>query len=136
MSSIETLMIVIVAIIFSALIGFAIGKRQRPGGEQQLKEQALQHQQELEQKQMELQAYQELVHNHYDKTAELFKGMAGSYKELFDHLSTGYEQLGNLSDQRVLPDRAGALLDGPDTEAAKEVNFMHPNQPDEDALHR
>ena len=63
--------------------------------------------------------------------------MAGSYKELFDHLSHGYEELGNFTDQRVLPDRAGALLDGPDTQTAKESNFIHPNHKgDEDALSR
>jgi hypothetical protein len=134
MSSTEFWSILVIAVIFAALIGFALGRRKVPGGTQQLKDLQEQHEQQLAQKQMELEAYQEKVHEHYDKTATLFKDMAGSYKELFDHLSVGYEQLGNLSDKRVLPERAGALLDGPD---AAHPDFMHPNyKGDEDALNR
>ena len=121
-------------IIFAALLGFALGRRQAPGGTAQLKEVEEQHEQELAQKQLELEAYQEQVHQHYHKTASLFKEMAGSYKELFDHLSVGYEQLGDLSEQRVLPERAGALLDGPDTNPRSD--FMNPRDKDEDALNR
>jgi hypothetical protein len=121
-------------IIFAALLGFALGRRQAPGGTAQLKEVEEQHEQELAQKQLELEAYQEQVHQHYNKTANLFKDMAGSYKELFDHLSVGYEQLGDLSEQRVLPERAGALLDGPDTN--QRSDFMNPRDKDEDALTR
>lgn len=121
-------------IIFAALLGFALGRRQAPGGTAQLKEVEEQHEQELAQKQLELEAYQEQVHQHYHKTASLFKEMAGSYKELFDHLSVGYEQLGDLSVQRVLPERAGALLDGPDTNPRSD--FMNPKDQDEDSLTR
>lgn len=126
--------IFVLGFIFAALIGFALGRRKAPGGTAQLKEIEEQHEQELAQKQLELEAYQEEVHQHYHKTANLFKDMAGSYKELFDHLSVGYEQLGDLSDQRVLPERAGALLDGPDTHPKSD--FMNPKDQDEDALTR
>lgn len=121
-------------IVFAGLIGFALGRRQAPGGTAQMKEMEDIHEQELAQKQLELEAYQQQVHDHYNKTANLFKGMAGSYKELFDHLSVGYEQLGNLSDQRILPERAGALLDGPDTQPKSD--FMNPKDQDEDAFNR
>jgi hypothetical protein len=121
-------------IVFAALIGFAIGRRQAPGGTVQLKELEEQHELELQQKQLELEAYQQQVHEHYNKTANLFKEMAGSYKDLFDHLSIGYEQLGDLSDQRVLPERAGALLDGPDMQPKSD--FMNPRDHDEDAFNR
>lgn len=123
-----------VGLIVAALIGFALGRRRAPGGTAQLKEIQAQYEQELAQKQQELEAYQEQVHEHYNKTAKLFKEMAGSYKELFDHLSVGYEQLGDLSDQRVLPERAGALLDGPDIHPRSD--FMNPKAQDEDALTR
>lgn len=121
-------------IVFAGLIGFAVGRRRAPGGTAQMKEMEDIHEQELAQKQLELEAYQQQVHDHYNKTANLFKGMAGSYKELFDHLSVGYEQLGNLSDQRILPERAGALLDGPDTQPKSD--FMNPKDQDEDAFNR
>ncbi len=127
--------IFVLAVILAGLIGFAVGRRHRPGGEAQLKDIAKQYDQQLAQKQAELEAYQTKVHEHYDKTANLFKDMAGSYKELFDHLSVGYEQLGNFSDQRVLPERAGALLDGADTHK-KANDFMNPHDQDEDALTR
>jgi hypothetical protein len=136
MSSVETWMITLIAVIFAALLGYALGKKQRPGGQDQLNSLQQEHQKELEQKQLELEAYQQSVHEHYDQTASLFKDMAGSYKDLFDHLSTGYEQLGNYSDKRVLPERAGALLDGPDTQSSQDMNFMHPQSQDEDALNR
>lgn len=126
--------IFVLGLIFAALIGFALGRRQSPGGSAQLKEMEDLHEQELAQKQLELEAYQQKVHDHYNKTANLFKDMAGSYRELFDHLSVGYEQLGDHSDQRVLPERAGALLDGPDTQPKSD--FMNPKDKDEDALSR
>ena len=110
MLSPETWIILVIAMVVAGLIGFALGRRQTSSGVQQVKEM----EQQLSQKELELDAYQQKVHEHYNKTANLFKDMAGSYKELFDHLSVGYEQLGDPSEQRVLPKRAGALLDGKD----------------------
>jgi len=124
--------IFVLSLIFAALIGFALGRRKAPGGTAELKEIQEQHEQQLAQKQLELEAYQEQVHQHYHKTASVFKDMAGSYKELFDHLSSGYEKLGDFSEKRILPERAGALLDGPETQSKSD--FMHPKDQDEDAL--
>jgi uncharacterized membrane-anchored protein YhcB (DUF1043 family) len=129
--------VLILAIIFSSLIGYLIGRRKAPGGKNEIKNLMQEYEEQLSQKQDELETYQHLVHQHYDTTADLFKNMAGSYKELFDHLSVGQEHLGNLSDKRILPERAGALLDGPDAYEAKTNDFMNPNiKSDEDALHR
>jgi hypothetical protein len=126
-------LITLLAAIISGAIGFVIGRKRAPGGEAEVKKLIGDYEEQLLQKQNEIDTYQQMVHEHYDKTAGLFKDMAGSYKNLFDHLSTGYEQLGNYSDKRVLPERAGALLDGPDTEP--HVNdFMNPKDSDEDAL--
>jgi hypothetical protein len=126
-------LITLLAAIISGAIGFVIGRKKAPGGEAEVKKLIGEYEEQLLQKQNEINTYQQMVHEHYDKTAGLFKDMAGSYKNLFDHLSTGYEQLGNLSDKRVLPERAGALLDGPDTEP--HVNdFMNPKDSDEDSF--
>jgi hypothetical protein len=126
-------LITLLAAIISGAIGFVIGRKKAPGGEAEVKKLIGDYEEQLLQKQNEINTYQQMVHEHYDKTAGLFKDMAGSYKNLFDHLSTGYEQLGNLSDKRVLPERAGALLDGPDTEP--HVNdFMNPKDSDEDSF--
>ncbi len=135
MSTTEIWAIAALAVIFAAIIGFVIGRRKAPGGQDEIKNIKQEYEQLLDQKQAELAVYQKQVHEHYNQTAVLFKDMAGSYKKLFDHLSVGSEQLGDLSDQRILPERAGALLDGPDTELAKETNFINPNyKGDEDAL--
>jgi hypothetical protein len=126
-------LITLLAAIISGAIGFVVGRKKAPGGEAEVKKLIGEYEEQLLQKQNEINTYQQMVHEHYDKTAGLFKDMAGSYKNLFDHLSTGYEQLGNLSDKRVLPERAGALLDGPDTEP--HVNdFMNPKDSDEDSF--
>ncbi|HDZ16422.1 MAG TPA: DUF1043 family protein [Methylophaga aminisulfidivorans] len=137
MTSTEMWGILVIAVVIAALAGFVIGRRQQPGGDAQLKDIAESYDRQLAEKQAELDTYKAKVHSHYNKTAGVFKDMAGSYKELFDHLSQGYEELGNLSDQRVLPERAGALLDGPDTSPEKNPNFVNPNHKgDEDALSR
>jgi uncharacterized protein len=133
----EIWLVLILTVIFAGLVGFAIGRRKAPGGQDEIKNLMQEYEQQLSQKNEELEAYQQVVHEHYDSTADLFKNMAGSYKELFDHLSVGYERLGNLSDKRVLPERAGALLDGPDVYENKANDFMNPNiKGDEDALSR
>lgn len=137
MTTNEMWLIVIVASLATAMIGYVVGKRKAPGGQDEIKRLLQEYDQKLTAKNAELDSYKQLVHEHYDETATLFKDMAGSYKKLFDHLSVGSEQLGNLSEQRILPERAGALLDGPEVEIAKDSNFINPNyKGDEDALNR
>ena len=136
MSTAEIWGILILAVIFAGVLGYVIGRRKAPGGQDEINNLTQEYEKQLSQKQEELEGYKQLVHEHYDTTADLFKNMAGSYKKMFDHLSTGYEQLGNLSDKRVLPERAGALLDGPDVYESKVNDFMNPNSSDEDALSR
>jgi len=129
--------IVIIAAIFAALIGFILGRRKAPGGKAEISNLIGEYEQKLNQQQAELDSYKSQVHTHYDQTATLFKDMAGSYKKMFDHLSTGNEQLGNLSEQRVLPERAGALLDGSEAQLTGVSNYINANQKtDEDALSR
>jgi hypothetical protein len=137
MSTNEMWILLILAVIISVLVGYTIGRRKAPGGADEVKQLVQEYDKKLSQQQAELAAYKQHVHEHYVETATLFKDMAGSYKKLFDHLSVGSEQLGNLSEQRILPERAGALLDGPDLEQAKDSNFINPNlKGDEDALSR
>jgi len=125
------------AVIVSLLLGFFIGRREPSGSKGKAKDLLEEYEQTINQQQEELEAYRSQVHEHYDETATLFKDMAGSYKKLFDHLSVGSEKLGDFSEKRILPERAGALLDEPDTDAAKDTNFIDPNHAaDEDALNR
>lgn len=54
--------------------------------------------------------YRQSVDAHFDKTATLFVSMAGSYKELFDHLSSGYEKLSDKSSRELFRERVDSML--------------------------
>ena len=114
MTSIELWAIGIVAVVIAGIVGFLVGRRQPVGSPEQLKQLTQAHERQLSQGQAELDAYQEEVHAYHEKTANLFVSIAAPYKEMFDHLTEGYDKLGNFTEHKVLPDRAGALLDGPD----------------------
>lgn len=114
MTSIEIWAIGIVAVVIAGIVGFLVGRRQPVGSPEQLKQLTEAHERQLAQTQAELDAYREEVHSYHEKTANLFVSMAAPYKEMFDHLTEGYDKLGNFTERKVLPDRAGALLDGPD----------------------
>ncbi|MDT8311777.1 MAG: DUF1043 family protein [Methylophaga sp.] len=114
MSQTEMIALLIVAVIIAALIGFFIGRRMNVDNQEAIRQLKSEHEHQLLAKQAEIDGYHDKVHEHFDKTASLFVNMAGSYKELFDHLSAGYDQLGELGMDKKLPERAGALLDGPE----------------------
>ncbi|HET8807454.1 MAG TPA: DUF1043 family protein [Methylophaga sp.] len=114
MSQIEMIALLIVAVIIAALIGFFIGRRMNVDNQDAIRQLKSEHEHQLQAKQAEIDGYHHKVNQHFDKTASLFVNMAGSYKDLFDHLSAGYDQLGELGMDKRLPERAGALLDGPE----------------------
>lgn len=128
MTTIEITALLIVITIVALVIGFLIGRRMNVDNREVVRQIKEEHEQQLLQKQSEIDTYREKVHNHYDKTAGLFVSMADSYRELFDHLSAGYDQLGELGMDKKLPDRAGALLDGP--EANEHAVDEDPTSPD------
>lgn len=114
MTSIEIWATAIVAVIIAVIVGFLLGRRQPVGSPEQVEQLTQAHERQLAQTQAELDAYREEVHLYHEKTANLFVSIAAPYKEMFDHLTEGYDKLGNFTEQKVLPDRAGALLDGPE----------------------
>lgn len=114
MSQIEMIALLIIAVIIAALIGFFIGRRMNVDNQEVIRQLKSEHEHQMLAKQAEIDGYHDKVHQHFDKTASLFVNMAGSYRELFDHLSAGYDQLGELGMDKKLPERAGALLDGPE----------------------
>ncbi|WP_454457736.1 YhcB family protein [Thauera phenylacetica] len=65
---------------------------------------------ELARKSEEAERYRKEVDAHFDKTATLFVSMAGSYKELFEHLSAGYDKLSGTSARERFQERVDALL--------------------------
>lgn len=114
MSLTEIWALVIVVALVAIFIGFFIGRKKTPGNPAQVKQLTQAHETQLAKLQAEFDAYREEVHLHHERTASLFVSMATPYKEMFDHLTEGYDKLGNFTERKVLPDRAGALLDGPD----------------------
>lgn len=67
---------------------------------------------ELSSKQAEVDGYRKEVEQHFDQTATLFVAMAGSYKEMFEHVSSGYEKLSTGSARELFQQRVDALLIG------------------------
>lgn len=126
MTSIEISIIAIVAIIIAAIVGFVIGRQQSDSDPEQLKYLAEAHELQLAKLQAELDSYRQQVHQYHEKTANLLVSMAAPYKEMFDHLTEGYEQLGNDAEQKILPKRAGALLDGQDSDTAASTDAITP----------
>lgn len=116
MTIIEISIIAIVAIIIAAIAGFLIGRQQSDSSPEQLKHLTEAHELQLAKLQTELDSYRQQVHQYHEKTANLLVSMAAPYKEMFDHLTEGYEKLGNDPTHKILPERAGALLDGPEND--------------------
>ena len=67
---------------------------------------------EVERQKEEVAEYKKTVESHFDKSATLFVSMAGSYKEMFEHLSSGYEKLSEGSARELFKERVDALLVG------------------------
>ena len=116
MTVIEISIIAIVAVVIAAIAGFLSGRRQADSSPEQLKLLTEAHEMQLAKLQAELDGYRQQVHQYHEKTANLLVSMAAPYKEMFDHLSEGYDKLGDYSERKVLPERAGALLDGPEND--------------------
>lgn len=96
------------AVIVAALIGYFVGRS--PLGGKTKRVAALEA--EVSRQQDEIAGYKRDVESHFDKTATLVASMAGSYKDLFEHLSSGYEHLSSGSARQLFRDRVVGLLVG------------------------
>ena len=110
--------IAVVAAVAAAVVGFLIGRarpdpRARQESEARIRalEAELQARQvSLEQQRAELAAYRDSVETHFDRTATLFVEMAGSYRNLFQHLSSDYEKLSDGRARERFQARISSLL--------------------------
>lgn len=98
----------ILAVLIVGVAAFFIGRGSASGDSSRVEELEA----ELRSKQQEVDAYRKDVEAHFDRTATLFVGMAGSYKGLFEHLSEGYEKLSTGSARELFQQRVDALLIG------------------------
>ena len=100
-------LIAISAVVIVGVVAFFIG-RSSAGTKDRINELEA----ELSSKNAEVEGYRKEVEQHFDKTATLFVSMAGSYKEMFEHLSSGYEKLSTGSARELFQQRVDALLLG------------------------
>lgn len=97
----------LVLILIAGFGGYFIGRSLGGSGKREADLEA-----EVERQRAEVAGYKQAVESHFDKSATLFVSMAGSYKELFEHLSTGYEQLSDNSARELFKERVDSLLVG------------------------
>ncbi|WP_018231383.1 YhcB family protein [Thioalkalivibrio thiocyanodenitrificans] len=107
MSPTAAWILIIMAVAAAAIIGFYSGRHTAPG-----KRQVDALQKELDENRQAMTDYRQSVSRHFEKTATLFTSMAGSYRELYDHLRESYGDLTDTPGRPLLPESAGALLEG------------------------
>ena len=66
--------------------------------------------QELADAQSALTDYRSEVNGHFDRTAELFAQLTGSYRDFYRHLADGYDRLTSVPSRRLLPESSEPLL--------------------------
>lgn len=99
--------------VFGLVVGFLLGRGQLGGAKRIESLEA-----EVARQKDEIAGYKRDVESHFDKTATLVASMAGSYKDLFEHLSSGYEELSGGSARQLFKDRVVGLLVGGTAPAA------------------
>lgn len=93
------------AVVLSAIGGFWVG---RATSEDRKLIQELEV--ELDRRLTELNQYKQSVHQHFDRSAQLFANMAGAYRDLYHHLADGCQALADEPTLARLEDHAGRLL--------------------------
>ncbi|MBT0961835.1 YhcB family protein [Denitromonas iodatirespirans] len=101
--------VVVVVALVALAVGFLIGRMMGSA-----RQRVVDLQLELDRQKTELSDYKQEVEAHFDKTASLFVSMAGSYKDLFDHLSSGSERISAGPARKRFRERVDALLLGDD----------------------
>ncbi|MCW8877729.1 MAG: YhcB family protein [Kangiellaceae bacterium] len=89
---------IILGIIVAAGAGFFIGK-----GFSKESQEKSRLEQELQDKQAELDAFRNKVTNHFEKTADLFNQVSDSYQSLYDHIASSSNQLCSAPSFQTLP---------------------------------
>ena len=102
----QTVWMIGAAALAGLLAGWLLG---RAGGGSKERHLA-QLEEELKAERARMHEFRHQVDAHFDRTASLFASIAGSYKELFEHLSSGYDKLTTTPTRDRLRERVGGLL--------------------------
>jgi uncharacterized membrane-anchored protein YhcB (DUF1043 family) len=87
-----------IGIIIAAVAGFLFGKK---NSSNEVEKKRLE--QQLNEKEKELEAFHSKVNTHFEKTAELFNHVSDSYQSLYDHMAKSSTQLCASETFQVLP---------------------------------
>lgn len=98
-------LMILLAVVLAGLLGFWIGRS--TSHERRLIREL---ETELDNRMQELNRYRAAVNHHFDRTATLFAGMAGAYRDLYHHLADSCQELADKPTLERLEDRAGRLL--------------------------
>lgn len=98
-------LLIVLSVVLAGLLGFWIGRI--TSHERRLIREL---EAELDNRMQELNRYRSAVNQHFDRTATLFAGMAGAYRDLYHHLAESCEELADKPTRERLEDRAGRLL--------------------------
>lgn len=88
----------ILGVIIAAGAGFYFGRNNSPDSKEKTRLET-----ELKQRTDELEAFQNKVTNHFEKTASLFNQVSDSYQSLYDHMAKSSSQLCTSQSFRSLP---------------------------------
>jgi len=97
---------IVLGIIVAAAAGFFIGRNF--SGEAREKSRL---EQEVQEKQAELDAFRNKVTNHFEKTADLFNQVSDSYQSLYDHIAQSSNQLCSAPSFQSLPKQENEKLE-------------------------
>lgn len=99
--------VILALVLVAGFGGYFIGRALGGSGSREAELEA-----EVARQKAEVAGYKQSVESHFDKSATLFVSMAGSYKELFEHLSSGYEKLSEGTARELFKERVDSLLVG------------------------
>lgn len=100
--------VVVLVALAAGVLGFIGGRR---GGGDHRK--VLRLEELVERQKEELEGYRREVDAHFDRTATLVGSIAGNYRELFDHLSSGYQKLSGGASRDLFAGRPDLMLSQP-----------------------
>lgn len=95
----------ILAVVLAGIGGFWVGRS--TSEDRKLIEEL---ESELSRRMAELNHYKQSVHQHFDRSSQLFANMAGAYRDLYHHLADGCQALADEPTLARLEDHAGRLL--------------------------
>ncbi|WP_196141129.1 YhcB family protein [Aliikangiella sp. G2MR2-5] len=104
----------VLGIIIAGAAGFIFGRNYSTDAKEKSRLE-----QDLKNKQAELEAFRGKVTSHFEKTADLFNQVSDSYQSLYDHIAKSSNQLCSAPSFQSLPKKETEHLGAPEKQAPK-----------------